>query len=423
MEEINITYYNEVGGFNPYSLKWDEEISFPSTKRLSEFGNRVYNRYPARSIFLVPRAILAQHRNKRLNILDPFMGSGTTAVETILSGNIAYGVEMDPFARLISDVSSTIFTETDFENLDAIFEEISLRWETYMPTESPHLTGIERWFKDNDMENLLKLKACIYDICPLKYRPFMMVTYADCIKPVSLMERQSLKPYISRRVIKKTKTVNESFAYSFNNHREALRSMALQCKGKNMPLRWLGTDATNFNAKNIKIDLAITSPPYINALDYTRCVKIEGAFCDCIDNDIAREMRSLQVGHENRKNHTIEKSIKDIFDKWYIQIFDKDREKANTCLSYFNDIYANLKCVYRLLKPLGEYYIIIGDNVIKKIHVPTHEIILEISKYVGFDCFGLFKYQIKDHRTSIPRANSHQKIEYEYVLMLRKTEK
>ena len=35
------------------------------------------------------------------------------------------------------------------------------------------------------------------------------------------------------------------------------------------------------------IDLAITSPPYINALDYTRCVKIEGAMCDCIDNEIA----------------------------------------------------------------------------------------------------------------------------------------
>ena len=39
------------GIYNPYTLAWGEEIEFPTTRTLLEYGNRVYNRYPARSIF------------------------------------------------------------------------------------------------------------------------------------------------------------------------------------------------------------------------------------------------------------------------------------------------------------------------------------------------------------------------------------
>ena len=60
--------YNEGIAFNPFLLKWGEEIIFPSTRKMKEYGNRVYNRYPARSVFLVPRAILSQYKNQDLMI-------------------------------------------------------------------------------------------------------------------------------------------------------------------------------------------------------------------------------------------------------------------------------------------------------------------------------------------------------------------
>ena len=63
---------------------------------------------------------------------------------------------------------------------------------------------------------------------------------------------------------------------------------------------------------------------------------------------------------------------------------------------------------------------IIGDNTIKGIRVSTHKIIASLAQNVGFEWFGYYKYKIKDHRTSIPREGKPQKIEYEYVLMLKK---
>jgi DNA modification methylase len=120
---MEVENYNKTGGYNPYELNWDETISFPSTKSLSQYGNRLYNRYPARSIFLVPRATInsKSKENKKINILDPFMGSGTTAVEASLTNSVIYGTEMDPFARLIAEVSLFRFSEGEVVELNNVF--------------------------------------------------------------------------------------------------------------------------------------------------------------------------------------------------------------------------------------------------------------------------------------------------------------
>lgn len=404
--------------FNPYALQWGEEISFPSSRNIKEYGNRVYNRYPARSIFLVPRAILSHRDTQGLNVLDPFMGSGTTAVETVISGNVPFGLEMDPFARMVADVSSTIFSEEDIETICHTYEEIKTNWHDYDSAAIPQLTGIERWFKQGDLEQLLKLKAAIIAIGSERFRKFFMVTFADAIKPVSLMERQSLKPYISTKYEKSTKDVQSSFEYSFEAHIEAMKEMA-SCGHENRDIVWLGDDATCFDQECI-IDLAITSPPYINALDYTRCIKIESALCGTIDNSIANGLRKKQVGHERRRKQEIDEFVMRLFQPFYDGIYTLDKQRAETCRAYFNDIHKNLSCVYRALKSSGEYHVIIGDNTIKGIDVPTHELIRQLAQNIGFECFGYYKYEIKDHRTSIPRNNSKSKIDYEHVIMLKK---
>ena len=112
--------------------------------------------------------------------------------------------------------------------------------------------------------------------------------------------------------------------------------------------------------------------------------------------------------------------VKTIFDPYFDKIFVSDKQRALTCQAYFNDMYKNLICVYSGLKDGGEYHVIIGDNTIKGVDVPTHDVIRLIALEVGYECFGYYKYVIKDHRTSIPRNKENSKIEYEHVIMLRK---
>lgn len=429
---MELEFYNKTGGYNPYELNWDETITFPSTKSLSQYGNRLYNRYPARSIFLVPRATLNAKikETEKINVLDPFMGSGTTAVEASLINSVIYGTEMDPFARLIAEVSLFRFSEEEIIDLKNVLLNIKEKWSRHSINKKfyPKLSNIEYWFDEQNFDELLRLKSFIYEnINNEKHLKFFKVTFADCIKPSSKMERQSTKPYISSKFPKKVKPVFESFEYSFNAHIDALKQYNSTSKESQIKINWLGFDATNFNSVNEIIDLAITSPPYLNAFDYTQIIKIESAWVGTLENEDIPKLRNVQVGNEKRKDNAIDHFIERLFEPYFQEILKQGENEnknynkvAKTCLSYFNDIKNNLVCVYDVLKKGGEYHMIIGDNIIKKIEIPTHKLIAEIAKKVGFDWFGYYKYAIKDHRTSIPRNDNGGKINYEFVLMLRK---
>jgi DNA modification methylase len=420
------------GLYNPYSLGWDETIMFPSTRKLKQYGNRVYNRYPARSIFLVPRATILWNKknNKKLNILDPFMGSGTTAVEATNLNCQIYGTEMDPFARLIAEVSIAQFSSKEQEEILEKYNEIANNWKNQKQFRKyyPDLKNIEYWFDNSTFNDLLKLKSYIYEnITNEKYLNFFKITFADCIKPSSKMERQSTKPYISSKYEKKIKPVDVSFEYSFNAHLNALTQENSNSSNLKV-INWVGFDATNFTKINNKIHLAITSPPYLNAFDYTQIIKIESAWVGTLVNSDIEQLRFKQVGHQKRREQEINSKVFEIFEPFYKKIVDNPKKSSKTsniniaknCLAYFNDIYKNLKSVKKSLVAKGEYHMIIGDNVINSIEIPTHKIIAEIAQKIDFNWTGYYKYPIKDHRTSIPRNGSGGKIKYEYVIILSK---
>jgi DNA modification methylase len=429
---MEIEIVNRTGGYNPYELEWDETISFPNTKSLTQYGNRLYNRYPARSIFLVPRATINSKANnlKKLNVLDPFMGSGTTAVEASLKNSVIYGTEMDPFARLIAEVSLFRFSENELFELNNIYFNIKKKWAKYHINKKfyPKLNNIEYWFDEQTFKDLLKLKSFLYEnVLNEKYLKFFKVTFADCIKPSSKMERQSTKPYISSKFPKKIKPVFESFEYSFKAHLDALKQYDSVSKKTAYGINWLSYDATNFNTIKEVIDIAITSPPYLNAFDYTQIIKIESAWVGTLENDDIIKLKEVQVGNEKRRDKEIDSFVETLFQPYYDRIIKQGEndnknytKTAKTCLSYFNDIKNNLICVKDVLKKGGEYHMIIGDNTIKKVDIPTHKLIAEIAKELNFDWFGYYKYAIKDHRTSIPRMENGGKINYEFVIMLRK---
>ena len=428
--EIDVSSFDKSGGYSPYELSWDETISFPSTRKLTEYGNKVFNRYPARSIFLVPRATLRHQTNKdgKIRVLDPFMGSGSTAVEATRLPSKIYGVEMDPFARMLAETSIVSFNSQEKIKIQNLFQIILNTYEDIKPNASlyPKLKNVEYWFHENIFQDLLKLKTTIFELVKDElFKKFFLITFADCIKPSSKMEMQSTKPYISSKYEKKIKSVRESFTYSFNKHFLALSQYI---NPKKDFINWLSYDATNFSKKKNDIDLAITSPPYLNAFDYTNIIKVESSWVGTLTNETIPSLKGAQVGHCKRIRESYDSKINDIFAIYFKRLTssklpgttNQKLKIAKTCLSYFEDIKDNLQCTYNVLRKGGEYHMIVGDNVAKGIEIPTHRLIAEIAEDIGFEWFGYYKYPIKYHRTSIPRMGRGGKIKYEHVLMMKR---
>ncbi len=412
--------------FSPSEVEWSEEIRFPNTRTFEQYSHRIFNRYPARSIALVPRAILFDEKrlstSKQLRVLDPFMGSGTTAVEACLAGCRVGGVELDPFARLISRVRTTSFSAKRIRSLEAIAENISSSWAKYEADKTlyPSLKNIEYWFSKKAFSELLTMKTAIWDLTNKNtdYRDFFRVVFADMIRPCSKAERQSLKPYISKKYIKKSASVPEAFDKSAKTHIRAIGNFSETVDHKMNEIIWVGNDATQFSSR-MKYDIAITSPPYINALDYVRCIKLESAWAGCGSDELFSGLREHHVGDTLRRvdqGPSLGSEAEEVIE----MISKVDSVRAKTVRGYFEDMLRNVTCVHRSLRAGGSYHVIVGNSDIRGIPVRTHGIIAFLAESVGFEWSKYYKYAIRDHRTSIPRNGAGGKIAYEHVLELRK---
>jgi hypothetical protein len=352
------------------------------------------------------------------------MGSGTTAVEAALVGMLPYGVEIDPFARLVSSVRLFYFTAEDLEELSRAFHKIRRSWRSFDADCSlaPRLTNVEYWFDRRNFDELLKLKNAIYSMLDSDDRQLAVfrVILADMIRPCSKAERQTLKPYISKKYPKQPSDVGETFEKSFKATRKALREFSEMVGRHVPPIKWLGFDGTQFEAGRVKIDVAITSPPYINALDYVRCVKLESSWIDTGDDGQFLELRKGHVGEAQRAHSQIDGDVSSYFREHVNKIAVTDPARSRIVAGYFQDMYNNLLCTYAALKDGGEYHMIVGDSSIRGVRVPTHKILLALAESIGYVPAAMYRYRIRDHRTSIPRNGHGGKIKFEVVVSLRK---
>lgn len=408
--------------YNINELKWGEVLELPSSRSLRGTAHVIGGRYPCRSVAYVPRIILSGlELNKDNRVLDPFMGSGTTAVETIFKGYKPYGLEVDPFARLISEVSTHGFTKDEQVTIDEVHKYIIKNFLECKPNEklAPKTRNIEYWFDEINFNDLLKLKTMIYNSAKnFNVKRFFLAVLSDIIRTASKAERQSLKPYISKKYIKKRNDVFATYVKAFDKYFKAMHLATDVFAGAK--INWLEGDATNFKT-NLKMDVAITSPPYINAMDYVRCIKLESAWIDTGDDEVFSSVRKKQLGEQVRTKEAIPNDIVTRIAAPRLEYLkNEDLPRYKTALSYFQDMHDNLKSVHSALKKNSYYHIIIGNSVIRSQEVETHQIIAELAEELNFSWDGYFCYPIKDHRTSLPRNGNGGKISVEHVLSLRK---
>lgn len=405
-------------------LKWGDQLIFPTSRSLRNTPHFIGARYPCRSVAYVPRMILADlDASTGLAVLDPFMGSGTTAIEAAKCAAKIYGLEVDPYARLIATVGARKYTEVEILELKLLLKDILLRASKQHVDKacSPRLKNIDYWFYEENFSELLKLKTSIVRcVSETKYRDFFLTAFGDIIRATSKAERQSLKPYISTKYTKIPKSAMTEFERIASKYIEAVSATRNNdCDG----IHWVDGDATNFSLDS-SVDVAISSPPYLNAMDYTRCIKLESAWVGTGNDESIQTVRQQQLGEAvRRRNERRGEYANQLADKYFHDLKDIDLKRFDTLIAYFDDMERNLRCTFRALKPNKSYFIIMGDSQVRGIPIPTHKILAELGQMIGFEWCNYFQYPIRDHRTSIPRGNQGGKIEEEHVIELKKPSK
>lgn len=119
--------------------------------------------YPARFHPRFVNAVIDSYTQKGDCVLDPFMGSGTTAVEALARGRRFFGIDINPLATFVAQVKTTCLTENDFREIIIWIEKtegsINLHKKVGMPKEwIPYTKHLPWWIRKTVAILLLRTK-------------------------------------------------------------------------------------------------------------------------------------------------------------------------------------------------------------------------------------------------------------------------
>jgi len=411
-----------VEGDIPLDLKVKNGDKFLFISKDQQAFTHSLHKYPAKFFPELPRWLIQRYSEKGDRILDPFMGSGTTNLESMLCGRDSVGVDIDPFSRFLSKVKTTPIRS---DRLEEVRKRLHVCLDRYRGNEkfkSPEFPYRENWFSSHVLNELAYIKQTIEKEAPTQHiLDFLLICFSSIIRKVSEADDNCTRTVIRKN---RRKDIKVGYALKFFKTRldKAVSSMASFTEASNgcrvkIPRQASAIDMSIFQDK--QFDLAITSPPYVNAVDYPRTHQLEMYWLGLASGSLAplkrRHVGTEVVRVENyRELHkTGIKSADGVLKK----IYKIDPRRAYIASKYVSDMSINLKEVYRVLNKRGRYVVVVGSNMIRGNTFENWKYIKESALQIGFEVEVHFISIIINHFIRISRK---ERIEEDHVLVLRK---
>lgn len=402
--------------------------------RSIKYVNHWFHRYPGKLIPQIPRFFLemtlkTDKMDSKL-ILDPFCGSGTVLVESMLSGNNSIGIDVNPLAVLISKVKTT---KLDPEKLryfaDFLVEDISIQnYKCYNVQDFP---DVEYWFSSDVNKVLTYIRNQIEQIDSDNYKRFFLVVFSSIIRSVSYADPKIMPACKSKKMREIIEngwcpnvfSVFKKRLYENISRHEDFMSLCPD----NVWAEVFDSNALTLPVADETIDLIITSPPYINAQKYIRSTKNEMYWLDLVNgqDDLSRIGRSI-VGNERRNKEEIEEFSKKI-NKTEVEVLNVVRKIANLDLRlgfivdrFFKQMETAINEMYRVLVKGAKLVMIIGNNTIKDIKVPSNKIFINLCKKTGFNINNIYVDNIINRGLMTKRNKTADIINEEWVIVVEK---
>ena len=367
---------------------------------------------------------------KPLRVLDPMSGSGTVLAVTRANGHRAIGFDMDPLAVLISRVWTTVIgTEilkkeavkilTDAREKYALLSE-----DDAYPESSDDKTKqfIEYWFDGNARRQLASLATVIGDVDDKKTRDALWCAFSRLI--ITKKSGASLAMDLSHS--RPHKVFKRAPAEPFRIFPFAVERVAHGCidsnrKGIGYAARVCEGDARSLTLDDSSVDLVLTSPPYLNAIDYLRCSKFSLVWMGYTVEEI-RRIRSASIGTMVGKYE--DGYAQDIIAKVNPQPA-LGRSQEAILARYVYDMRQVVSETARVLEDGGRAVYVIGENMMRGTFICNSRIVEEMANDVGLRRVDRHSRELPANRRYLPPPSAQTtaldgRMRQEVVLTLEK---
>jgi len=315
-------------------------------------------------------------------VLDPFSGSGTTLLEAQMLGLKSIGIDIVEFFNRIARVKTRLITyhKRDFQEildcLDSCQKVETSQLDTYVHPENTQkysqiIMELNKRVSDNRKLNAgMDIKDLAWIFSTIKMLP------KDKQEVVEVLLSQQLVSTPRGRSIDKSKLIQKMQLALINMYLELHIARSLSLIPEALPLPGIiPADATTQGISKLEqelqtigakgIDAIVTSPPYVNALDYLEMHKTSMSLIAGVD-----EFSSLNekiIGYPfHRKDQQIEVSrLPPLCQKTFEEVARKtslDNKYSIGLYNYMCDLLNNLEEMHRIMNKGGKAAYIVGKE-------------------------------------------------------------
>jgi hypothetical protein len=368
---------------------------------------------------------LRSPKKRKFRVLDPFAGVGTTIVSALKAGHDAVGFEINPYAALACRAKATAVSVdlTEFDATIARYEHASrngkrtelgakpVGFESRIPFFSPQVEAqVFGFFSFLDTLGT----SAIADLFKVAFGS-VMVSFSNYTYEPSLSTRPGAgKPLIEEADVH---AIVLAKLRMMRGDTEALQRVARTGRHPRASIHCMDFMESDRVLKARSVDLAVTSPPYLNNYHYIRSTRPHLYWLGLLtDRKGFRQLEELNVGKNwqtVRGQEAVSLAFEDSGLERTIRAIRETRADkgiyggggwANYAATYFNDSDRFLASLSRSLVEGGTGVIVVGNSIIQGHEIKVEQALGRMAERHGLSLCGIEELRTKRVGASITKS-------------------
>lgn len=343
-------------------------------------------------------------------VLDPMVGSGTVIRHAVDLGHQAVGFDSDPLAVLISRTWATPVKDEEIESAFSIVLKDAVKLDPnvvvlpWIDHDQETFKFISYWFGKSQVQELRCLAYALWNAKNTSYKAkrhhaldVLRVALSRIIvtkEPCASLARDTSHSRPHKVIKNSNYEVFSGFERSVTHIRKQLTHAKLHGKAKIN----LG-DARNIKLSDNSVDFILTSPPYLNAIDYLRGHRLSLVWLGYKISKL-RKIRSNNIGSERGLDNK-KLNLKSIISSMG-RISRLPRNHRGMVSRYAVDVSLMMQEIARVLKPGRCVTLVVGNSRLKGVFLRNSDAVIAAGEFSGLKMIGHAERELPNSNRYLP---------------------
>lgn len=339
-------------------------------------------------------------------VLDPMCGSGTVLSAAVQRGHRATGVDLDPLAILMTKVATSPLDTSKCNQLcKRILDLAKSDRDAELPWEDEETRSFaEYWFADAQRLQLARLSRAISMLDEGPLRCLAQVALSRTV--ITKSPKASLAADTSHsRPHRVTRTSRYDVYLGFEH---AIRNLERLLDAR----RIFGTAEYHLDdcrslkrVETASIDIVVTSPPYLNAIDYMRGHKFALIWLGYSIPEL-RTIRSTSIGAERALDCPAEAKAEELVAHIESTAIDASKLPVAILTRYAHDLLLFAKQMQRVVKSNAGLIMVVGNSTLRGNFIRNDWLAEKALSHCGFKTERRTERLLPENRRYLPISTS-----------------